>query len=663
MKKLLLTIALIASATIGWALEVECTPGNLANLIDDTRITTLTITGSLDARDFKFIADELENLNIIDLSGATIVAYSSKNPVFSTYTNYEAMSIPPMAFFDKNITEANLPAELKSIGMAAFAGCDKLYHITLPENLDSIGGYAFSSSGINELFLPANLKVIGEGAFSKCVLLSTVMMNVSEGFIVSKDAFYDCKSLSAVTFGDGVTAIEDGAFAGTTHLNDIIFSGANNIRSIGKAAFIKSGITNFDFAASTTLTTVDDWAFANSKQVSVELPASTTHLGKGVFYFAQDLSSFIPTESIDSISDYLLAGTALANDNAPGTATKHIGDYAFYNTPAESFTIPATVTYIGTQAMAGMTQLQSLKSEATIVPELGEDVWTGVNQEIIPLYVPNAAFDAYCEALQWQNFMITKSSIYGDVNLDGSVNAADVTALYNYILNGDETFIATSDVNGDGAVNAGDVTAVYNIILGNNNAPRYPNHFNSDDAMTAGDFTISNGESHWIDIKLKNATAYTAMQFDIDMPQGLTITAVKKTKRTNEGSVAFNEVETGKWRIISSSSANATWSGDEGPIFSIEVKADETFSGNETININSIIAVEPCEDIHIISDLIVGVSNTTGVKDITIAPEEGPVDVYNTHGQLIRKSVSRNEATTGLPAGIYIVGGKKVLVK
>ena len=57
-------------------------------------------------------------------------------------------------------------------------------------------------------------------------------------------------------------------------------------------------------------------------------------------------------------------------------------------------------------------------------------------------------------------------SLTGDVNCDGSINAADVTALYNYILNGDQTYLSTSDVNNDGAVNAGDVTAVYNIILG-----------------------------------------------------------------------------------------------------------------------------------------------------------------------------------------------------
>ena len=62
--------------------------------------------------------------------------------------------------------------------------------------------------------------------------------------------------------------------------------------------------------------------------------------------------------------------------------------------------------------------------------------------------------------------VIKNVALFGDVNCDGSVNAADVTALYNYILNGDETYLATSDVNGDGAVNAGDVTAVYNVILG-----------------------------------------------------------------------------------------------------------------------------------------------------------------------------------------------------
>ena len=76
----------------------------------------------------------------------------------------------------------------------------------------------------------------------------------------------------------------------------------------------------------------------------------------------------------------------------------------------------------------------------------------------------NASGNQHCGAFQ----ILRLQNIVGDVNCDGSINAADVTALYNYILNGDETYLSTSDVNNDGAVNAGDVTAVYNIILGNN---------------------------------------------------------------------------------------------------------------------------------------------------------------------------------------------------
>jgi hypothetical protein len=53
----------------------------------------------------------------------------------------------------------------------------------------------------------------------------------------------------------------------------------------------------------------------------------------------------------------------------------------------------------------------------------------------------------------------------GDVNGDGTVTAADVTMLYNIILNDNWTGAVNADQNGDGSVTAGDVTAVYNILL------------------------------------------------------------------------------------------------------------------------------------------------------------------------------------------------------
>ena len=55
----------------------------------------------------------------------------------------------------------------------------------------------------------------------------------------------------------------------------------------------------------------------------------------------------------------------------------------------------------------------------------------------------------------------------GDVNGDGSVNTADVVAVYSYIEKGDASGFdrKAADVNNDGSVNTADVVAIYSIII------------------------------------------------------------------------------------------------------------------------------------------------------------------------------------------------------
>jgi M6 family metalloprotease-like protein len=55
----------------------------------------------------------------------------------------------------------------------------------------------------------------------------------------------------------------------------------------------------------------------------------------------------------------------------------------------------------------------------------------------------------------------------GDVNGDGNVTAADITVLYNFLLNGDVSDLVNGDQNHDGIITSNDVTSVYNILLGN----------------------------------------------------------------------------------------------------------------------------------------------------------------------------------------------------
>ena len=54
-----------------------------------------------------------------------------------------------------------------------------------------------------------------------------------------------------------------------------------------------------------------------------------------------------------------------------------------------------------------------------------------------------------------------------DVDGDRVITSGDITALYNYLLSGDDTYIATSDTDGDGYITSTDITVIYNLILGN----------------------------------------------------------------------------------------------------------------------------------------------------------------------------------------------------
>ena len=67
-------------------------------------------------------------------------------------------------------------------------------------------------------------------------------------------------------------------------------------------------------------------------------------------------------------------------------------------------------------------------------------------------------------------FVEINYSVVGDVNGDGYVTSADVTAIYNYLLLGDETYIETVDVDGDGFITSNDITFIYNLIFSNSNS-------------------------------------------------------------------------------------------------------------------------------------------------------------------------------------------------
>lgn len=86
--------------------------------------------------------------------------------------------------------------------------------------------------------------------------------------------------------------------------------------------------------------------------------------------------------------------------------------------------------------------------------------------DIATLQVGKLSFDDW-QGMYLNLYPAVPIALTGDVNCDGWVTSADITAIYDYLLTGSTTFLATSDVNGDGTVTSADVTMIYDILLGN----------------------------------------------------------------------------------------------------------------------------------------------------------------------------------------------------
>ena len=101
------------------------------------------------------------------------------------------------------------------IGSHAFAGCDELTGVVIPDTVTEIGAWAFAQTGLTGIDLPTGLTSIGENAFYGCYGLTSVEIpsGVTE---IGAGAFCNCTGLTEVTIPASVTDIGTNAFDGTS---------------------------------------------------------------------------------------------------------------------------------------------------------------------------------------------------------------------------------------------------------------------------------------------------------------------------------------------------------------------------------------------------------------------------------------------------------------
>lgn len=137
----------------------------------------------------------------------------------------------------------------------------------------------------------------------------------------------------------------------------------------------------------------------------------------------------------------------------------------------EYLELGANVDSLTYGAFSGVDSLKVLISWAATPPRCNEysTAFRPKPQDLkAVLYVPKASLEAYSTAPDWMNFnTIVPIEDVGDINGDGKINIADVTALINILLGAETERTPYCDVNLDGKISILDVTALINILLNN----------------------------------------------------------------------------------------------------------------------------------------------------------------------------------------------------
>jgi hypothetical protein len=122
-----------------------------------------------------------------------------------------------------SLTSCTLSNSLTSIEENLFRNCSSLETISIPNSVTSIGDSAFTNcTGLESVTTPDNVTTMGEAIFSGCTSLTAATIGDGMTRMTGSSTFEDCTSLKSVDFGSNITSLGgSGLLSGCTALTDI----------------------------------------------------------------------------------------------------------------------------------------------------------------------------------------------------------------------------------------------------------------------------------------------------------------------------------------------------------------------------------------------------------------------------------------------------------
>ena len=409
---------------------------------------------------------------------------------------YALCTTPPSC--ESNSFEGNVP---NNVILYVPKGCLDAYKSAVGwENLKNIQEIEEETDSFRFTINGSTAILTGGDADESLVIPSVVNVNGTDFPVtaINDGAFRDNLKIREVTIPASVVTVGDKAFSGCTYLESLAIEDGQKTLAFGadvfdncaiKEAYIGREMNGAPLRGMSTLakvsfgksvSSVKDYEFFNTGLTDMLIPAQIKSIGYAAFGNCQDMRKFEVEEGNDNYfaeSDVLFANTHFSRTGVIYSESKkfllyypaqkveteficpadvsEIAEYAFAGQEhLEMLTLYPGVTNIGAYAFSN-SQLKILNIASSLPPTCQENSFDGLSTGDVTLCVPQWDIDAYKTATGWNAIgkimslddnagdliysitdryvMLTGCNVSGVVNIPASITLGNVTLAVNYI--------------------------------------------------------------------------------------------------------------------------------------------------------------------------------------------------------------------------------------
>lgn len=232
--------------------------------------------------------------------------------------------------------------------------------------------------------------------------------------------------------------------------------------------------------------------------------------------------------------------------------------------------------------------------------------------------------------------LVATTYLSGDINGTGAVDSEDVFQILDLVLNtpSGEEVLKAADMDGDGKYTVADLVQINNLyVYGKTTGLQGSNNVAAAADAETGSVDMQL-DTDRMSVLLDSNTGYSAIQMDVEMPQGVSVSEVNFAGDSQKVMVATNVLENGVLRVVLYAADGSSILNGESSLLDLSLAGE----GMGIVSIDHIIAATPKGQRHDLTAATGAFTIVTGIEAVEASADT--TSVFDING-MVRKTVQK----------------------